>query len=147
MVVIQFLGSTTPCTLYANGNMTTQTASPWTIGATEQMILVVNGNLTINSPITITSGGFFAAVVNGNITVSPAVGTTASSTTTSLDGIYVASNATKSALFSTGDSSVVGSERLNIAGSVIADEFLLQRNTNRRPHRSPRPVRSSRAAL
>ena len=114
-------GCSSPCILYANGNMTTRTASPWTIGATEQMILVVNGNLTINSPITITSGGFFGAFVNGNITVSPAVGTTASSTTTSLDGIYVASNSTKNAVFSTGDSSVASSERLNIAGSVIAD--------------------------
>ena len=92
------------------------------------MILLVNGNVTINSPITITSGGFFTLIVNGNITISPNVGTTTNSAVANLEGLYIATNSTHSAIFYSGDSSIAGRERLNIAGSVIADIFSLQRD-------------------
>ena len=61
--------TTAPCVYYVDGDMTTATGSPWTIGASDQTIVFVNGNATINSPITIIPGGFFALIVNGNITI------------------------------------------------------------------------------
>ena len=76
--------ATSPCIFTVEGNLVTAPSSPWTIGADEKMIVLVNGNVTINSPITIASGGFFSLIVNGNITVNPSVG--------SVDGIYITSS-------------------------------------------------------
>ncbi|MFZ2024765.1 MAG: hypothetical protein WAV51_00585 [Microgenomates group bacterium] len=108
--------TSSPCVYYANGDMTTDAASTWAIGATEQTVLFVNGNVTINNNITIASGGFFAIVASGNITLDPAV--------TELHGIYIASNATNNAVFSSGN----GSTQLVVTGSVIADNFALERD-------------------
>jgi hypothetical protein len=120
--------ATSPCIFTITGDAATALNTPWTIGATELMIILVNGNITLNSNITITSGGFFALIVNGNIVVSPAVGGTVGSAATHLKGMYIATNASHTAIFTSGDSSSVGHERLNIAGSVIADRFSLQRD-------------------
>ncbi len=116
-----------PCVYYADGNLTTSTTNSWNIAATEQIILFVNGDVTINRPITITSGGFFALVAHGNITISSTVGTGAGVGTPTLEGIYIATNADHSAVFSTSPS-VVGTRRLVVQGSVIADEFQLLRD-------------------
>jgi hypothetical protein len=105
-----------PCVYLANGDVTTDAASAWAIGATEQTVLFVNGNVTINSNIAIASGGFFAIVANGNITLDPAV--------TELHGIYIASNTTGNAVFHSGS----GAEQLVVTGSVIADNFALERD-------------------
>lgn len=119
--------ATSPCVYYADGNLTTSTINSWNIAANEQIILFVNGNVTINRPITITYGGFFALVTHGDITISSTVGTGAGVATPTLEGIYIATNADHSAVFSTGPS-VVGTRRLVIQGSVIADEFQLLRD-------------------
>lgn len=120
--------ATSPCIFTVTGDVSTAINTPWTIGATELMIILVNGNVTINSDITITSGGFFALIVNGNITVSPDVGGTVGSAATHLKGMYIATNASHTAVFASGDSSSAGHERLNVSGSVVADGFSLQRD-------------------
>ena len=120
--------STSPCVFYANGDMTTAAGVPWTIGATEQMIVFVNGNVTINSPITIASGGFFALISHNGIFVNSTVGGTTGSTTPTLEGIYITTNAGHTALFATGNSNTAGRERLIVRGSVIADNFQLFRD-------------------
>jgi hypothetical protein len=119
---------TSPCVYYVETGMTTAASSPWVIGATEQMVVFVNGDVTINSPIIITPGGFFALIANGNITVSSTVGGAVASAIPTLEGIYIASNAGRTATFSTDASSTVGTERLIIKGSVIADNFTLTRD-------------------
>jgi hypothetical protein len=108
--------TTTPCVYYVEGDMTTSAVNPWTIGANEHIVLFVNGNATIQSAITVASGGFFAIIANGDITVDPVV--------TELHGIYIASNALGNALFTSGD----GVEQLVVTGSVIADNFALTRD-------------------
>ncbi len=108
--------ATSPCVFTIEGNMTTAPSLPWTIGANEQIILLVNGNVTISSNITIASGGFFALLVHGNITIDPAV--------TTLDGMFIATNNTHAAVFSTG----VGASQFVVHGSVIADSFSLLRD-------------------
>jgi hypothetical protein len=120
--------TTNPCIFYTPSDMTTDTGSPWVIGATEKMIVMVNGNTRINSPITITPGGFFALISNGNMTIDSAVGGAVTSTTPTLEGIYIATNTTHTAVFTTGDSGNSGTERLIVQGSVIADTFLLTRD-------------------
>jgi len=119
-------GATTPCVAYVNSDAIVNSA--WTIDAAEKLVLFVNGNLTINSPITITSGGFFAVIVNGNITVSPNVGTTVAGTLAQLEGIYIATNDTHTAVFNTGVSTTLNKERLIVKGMVIADAFTLLRD-------------------
>jgi len=107
-----------PCIFYADGNMTTGTTQ-WSVGAVgspKNMILVVKGNLTINAPIRIAAGSFFAAIVRGDITVN--------STVNALDGIYMASNENHNAAFSSGASA----SQLVVNGSVLADTFTMERD-------------------
>ena len=111
-----------PCVFYVSGDLETTSGNPWTIGSTEQMVIFVSGSAHINSPITITPGGFFALIVNGTITVDSTVGGPAANTVPTLEGIYITNQ------FETGTSDTVGTERLNIKGSVIADMFLLNRS-------------------
>lgn len=107
----------------AVGDVTT--SGNWVIPAGEVLILLINGNLTIGGTITTTGTGFVAFIVNGNITVDPAVGTTFSSGTPVLEGVYVTS---PTGTFSTGTSSVAGRERLVAQGVFAAGAFQLQRD-------------------
>lgn len=108
--------ATSPCIFTIEGNVITAPSSPWIIGANEQIIMLVNGNATISSNITITSGGFFSLIVNGTITVDPTVDT--------LHGIYVTSTDTAAGMFI----SSAGTTQLTVKGSVIADRFSLLRD-------------------
>lgn len=108
--------ATNPCVFTISGDVTTAPSSPWAIGVNEQIILLVSGNVTISSNITVTSGGFFALMVNGNITIDPAV--------TTLHGMYIATTDTYTGVFTSG----AGATQLSVLGSVIADEFSLQRD-------------------
>jgi len=103
-------GSTDP--YYYDGNLTIN-APAWTIPSTDKVVVFVSGNLAINTPITITQGGFIAFIVKGNITVDPSVG--------AVDGIYITS---PSGTFTTG----TGSVRFVGRGMFIAGSFLLQRD-------------------
>ncbi len=113
---------------YITGDMTT--SGNWTVGSSENIVFLVDGNLTIGGNINITpnSTGFVSFIVNGNITVDPAVGTTAASTAPVVEGIYIASNALASGIFSTGVSTAIGTARFVGKGMFIADNFLLQRD-------------------
>ena len=76
--------------------------------ADNKIILFVDGNLTIKTPIYLTKGtGFFMAIVNGNITVDPSVGAGAPD----LEGLFFANN-----LFYTGSATT----RLTVRGSIVA---------------------------
>ena len=114
---------------YVVGDMTTS-ASGWTVGATDKIVILVNGNLTIGGNITITPGGFLAFIVNGNISVSPAIGRTSTGTQPNIMGIYIATKADHSATFSTGASSTTDGTIVRFVGKgmFVADNFLLQRD-------------------
>ncbi len=74
---------------YVNGNLTITTAD-WNATAGETIIVLVNGNITINRKINLTGTGFVAFIVNGNITVDPSVGVLYFFSTPTMDGsIYI----------------------------------------------------------
>ena len=112
-----------PTPYYIVGDVTT--SGNWSVGAGEKVMFLVNGNLTINGTINITGTGFVAFIVSGNITVSPSVGVAYNSSIPVLEGVYITS---PTGTFSTGTSSVPGSERFVGKGTFIAGNFLLQRD-------------------
>jgi len=94
-------------------------SNPWAVAANEKYTIFVNGNLNINSDITVAPGGFLAFIVNGDITVGTEVA--------SIQGLYVADDnfvtSSKYVLNSVSDS------QLSVAGSVAAwGTFSLGRN-------------------
>jgi hypothetical protein len=109
---------------YYDGNLTINTPA-WTIPSTDKVVVFVSGNLAINTPINIDSGGFIAFIVKGNITVSPSVGGPAASSAPAVEGIYITS---PNGTFITGDSSSPGKQRFVGQGMFIAGSFLLQRD-------------------
>lgn len=94
-----------------------------TLNANRHIILLVNGNITIDAQVTATagSGRLFIVAARGNITIKPDVGTiTSSSTATQLDGFYTAEgNITLESKANCTISSP--DERLNIGGALIAN--------------------------
>ncbi len=111
---------------YVVGDMATSGA--WSVGTDERIVIIVNGNLTINGRINITGNGFIAFIVNGTITVSDTVGTTASSTTPVVEGIYIATTEGQSGSINTGESLAAASARFVGRGMFISNGFLLQRD-------------------
>lgn len=97
----------------ANGNMTLNT---FTAPANQNFIFLVNGNLTVNGPITVPVGSTVLFSVNGNITVSPTVGATPATTTSTLAGWYVAGGS-----FILPSAGNCADTRLNIAGTVVVN--------------------------
>jgi hypothetical protein len=102
------------------GNVTT--SDSWVVGSTDSLVIQVEGNLTIQDPITIQNGGFLAFIVSGDIQVSGDVGTTYSSVVPVLEGIYIAKGK-----IMTGTSLTLAKERLVARGVFIADNILSQR--------------------
>lgn len=88
-----------------------------------RVVLLVNGDVTINTEIDIpVGGGVFIIASNGNINIAPTVGTaTLSSTATQLDGIYTAEGSI--ILEGSGCSAGSPDERLNIGGNLIANSL------------------------
>lgn len=109
---------------YASGNVTIN-GSDWTVGNGQNIIFLINGDLTIRNNITITGTGFAAFIVKGDITVDPCVGGLYTSSTPALEGIYMTSPA---GTFHSGTSSCASNERLVVHGSVIAGHVDLQRD-------------------
>ena len=110
---------------YVVGDMTTTGA--WSVGATDNIVILVNGNLTIGGPITVAPGGFLAFIVHGNITVANTVGTAYNSTADQVDGVYIASTATQTGTFDTGYSTAAGTARfVGIGVSRCAYVFFYQ---------------------
>jgi len=120
------LNSKPNCTnpLYYNSGSLTIDGANWTVGANEKCVIIVNGPLTINKNINISSGGFATFIVNGNITIDPTVGKASSLSSPALEGIFVTSRA---GIFNTGTSGV-GTERFVLKGMVIAGGFQLPRD-------------------
>lgn len=99
--------------------------SPFPPGA--HIVLLVNGNVTISTPITVPAGqnNLFILAAKGNITVGSNVGTTpsstyASDTTNRLEGIYTAE---EDIVFGTRANCTAGTPdlRLNVGGALIAN--------------------------
>jgi len=114
---------------YVVGNMTTS-AGQWTVGANERIVIIVDGDLTINGNIRITPGGFLAFIVHGDIAVSSAIGRTTTDDTPNVEGIYVASNSNYDSNFYTGSSSTTDGTIVRFVGKgmFVADNFILQRD-------------------
>jgi hypothetical protein len=111
-------------TYVVDGNLTIDTAA-WNVGAAEDIIVLVDGNLTITEDINLTDPGFVAFIVNGDIIVDPSVGVLYTSSTPALEGVYITS---PTGTFHTGDSSVVGAQRFVGEGIFIAGDFELERD-------------------
>lgn len=98
----------------ANGALTLNT---WTAPANQDYVFLVNGNLTINGPITVPVGSTVLFSTKGNITVASGVGTTTfNSATPTIAGWYVAGGS-----FILPSAGNCADTRLNIAGSVIVN--------------------------
>ncbi len=108
--------TTLPNGLYiANGNLTLSGAS-YTFPANKNYVILVNGNLTINSQIHVPNGSTVTFIVSGDIIVDPTVGETiTTSASPDIEGFYSTDKN-----FITGS----GSRRLNIAGSVVVNAGL-----------------------
>lgn len=124
LAVTQPPSSGTP--YYVVGDMTT--SGNWSVGNGESLVIIVNGNLTLGGRINSIGSGFVAFIVNGTITVSDAVGTTITSTTPVIEGVYVAMNANQTGGFVTGTSVTAATARFVGKGVFIADTFTLQRD-------------------
>lgn len=105
-----------------SGNLTTQ--GTWNFNSDgENVVIFVEGNLTIGGEIRVPSRSFVSFVVQGNITVDPAVGGNVATNTPNIEGVYVTSGS-----FNTGVTNNNGSAKLIVNGIVIANSFVLQRD-------------------
>ncbi|MBI2622040.1 hypothetical protein HYW66_00160 [Candidatus Microgenomates bacterium] len=107
----------------ATGDTTIPAAGgAWTIGAGQKLVVLIEGNLTINREIVVPAGSYLAFFVSGDISVDPSIGTTHNNDSgNQLEGIYAANGS-----FRTGQTVVCnpGNNRLNIGGTVVADADL-----------------------
>lgn len=109
---------------YIDGDMTT--SGDWNIGDGQSVVFIVTGNLTIGGRINVTGTGFASFIVGGQyIQVSSSVGTTFSSSTPVVEGIYVMS---PSGTFQTGASTGLAAARFVGKGMFVSGNFLLQRD-------------------
>lgn len=100
------------------------TINSYTHPAGRNIVILVNGNLTINGPISVNQNqGIFIVAVKGNIIVSKTVGTSnVSSTASQIDGFYTA----QGSIIVDGDKCSDGSTsdlRLNVGGALIANSL------------------------
>ncbi len=109
---------------FVDGNLTIS-SSDWNATAGETIVVLVDGDLTINRKINLSGTGFIAFIVNGSITVDPTVGVLYSSSVPVLEGVYITS---PTGTFSTGGSTSVGTERFVGEGMFIAGSFNLGRD-------------------
>ncbi|HSX08648.1 MAG TPA: hypothetical protein VLF93_00665 [Candidatus Saccharimonadales bacterium] len=98
----------------ANGNVS---LNAFKFPANQNYVFLINGNLTINGPISVPIGSTMLFSSKGNITVASTVGAaTPTSTTSNLDGWYIAG---QSFILPTAGNCT--DLRLNIAGSVVVN--------------------------
>jgi hypothetical protein len=73
---------------YASGDTTI--ASTWNVASNEELVIFVNGNLTINQEIHVATGGFLAFIVKGKVTFANTIGhNTFTLTTANVEGVYI----------------------------------------------------------
>ncbi len=86
---------TTKDAYFHSGDMTIQ--SPWSVTTGESFVVFIDGDLTIEDPgavgelITVDEGGFLAFIVSGDINIADSVGhSTLTNLTGNLEGVYIA---------------------------------------------------------
>jgi hypothetical protein len=68
-------------------------STPWTVGAGERLVIMVDSTVRIEAPITVAPGGFLSIIASGNITVANTVGNaTLTDATPNVEGIFVSSS-------------------------------------------------------
>ncbi len=105
----------------SNGDLT---ISSYNHVSGRRIVILVNGNATITTPISVPANqGVFIVAAKGNITIDESVGTvTPTSTTTSLDGYYTA----QGSIIIDGGGCSDGStsdKRLNVGGALVANSL------------------------
>lgn len=111
------LPATLPHGLYqASGNVNLQA---FTFPAAQDYVFLINGDLTLSGNISIPVGSTALFSAGGNIYVANTVGSSATTTTSNLDGFYSADKS-----FVVNSTGVCPDLRLNIAGSVVVNAGL-----------------------
>ena len=65
--------------------------SPWQIDSDEKLVVMIDGDISIEDPITVDTGGFFMLVASGNITFDASLGTDdLNSPDAQVEGVFVA---------------------------------------------------------
>lgn len=106
----------------ANGNLNLVAGGTSAFSSGNNYVILVNGDFTISSKITVPVGATALFSAFGNINVVRTLGEAASSTTPTIEGIYSADRSFVAQGY--GGCSVQPDLRLNIAGSVIANAAL-----------------------
>ena len=109
-------------TVYTTANNLTINSS-WDVLAGEKYIIIVDGALEIQRPITVDDGGFLAFVVKNDIQINSDVGTTWDSSTPVVEGMYIAGGAIK-----TGYTTAEATARFVGKGMFAANEIITQRS-------------------
>ena len=128
-----------PAIYYDDPNLISSTSvtGNWRVAAGESLIVFANRDLSIETDIEVTDGGFLAFIVNGDLSIAPSVGTNpggAQPNRVSLEGVFIVDGT-----INTGQSTIPGQARLVTEGIFIADadfdsligsgdEFNFQRN-------------------
>lgn len=105
---------------YGQGNLTI--GSEWKVKNKESIVVFVNGNLTISDKISVENGSFLALIVSGDIIFANTIGSSPSSTSTTVEGVFIADRIIVQGGRSGGDLKFVG------AGTFVGwSSVLLQR--------------------
>jgi hypothetical protein len=116
---------------YITGDVTTN--GNWSVADGDRIIFIIDGDLIIGGSINLAgplNSGFIAFIVNGDIRVGSSVGGLFSSSTPTLEGVYITS---PTGTFYSGNSGV-GTERLVGKGMFLAGNFILERDLDSVSH-------------
>lgn len=91
---------------YVSSSMTI--ANPWSIATGEQIVFLIDGDLSVAAEVTVDEDGFVAFIVSGNITIDTAVG--GDGPDAQVEGVYVADG-----VFGTGSST----DKLILEGTFV----------------------------
>ncbi len=105
---------------YVSGDVTT--TGDWSVGNGEQLILLVDGSITIGGEMHTSGTGVIVVIAKNDISFAPAVGVAVASSTPSVEGVYIAG-----VTLHTG-TSVAGSERFVGSGMFFGNTISLERN-------------------
>lgn len=98
---------------FGRGNVAT--SGDWQIGSTEKLVILIDGDLSINRPIRVAEGGFLALIVSGNIRINSGLGAGPASETPQVEGLLVANGTIETG---------VGKTKLVVRGTLVVDADL-----------------------